>query len=459
VAIFAILYFLARIDVPTTLVALATFPLPLLYFRNMQGQIKESSSRVQQEVAAITGDAQEKIAGSRVIHAFTQEKNEERLFYRESEELFSRAMRRVYLQSMNVTISGILTQSAPLIVTLFGGYRVITGAMSVGELVAVGMYLTPLYVPLQRFSELNVVLANSMAALDRIFEIMDEKPEITDRPNAIRLKHVEGKVDFDHVYFSYSQEGEGTLALCDLTFMALAGQKIALVGPSGSGKSTLVSLISRFYDVDAGQVRIDGQDVRDVEVHSLRRQIGMVLQNPVLFSGTIRENILYGHPRATRAQIVAACEAAHAYDFIRALPNGFDTLIGEGGAGLSGGQKQRITIARAFLKNPAILILDEATSALDSESERLIQEALERLIAGRTTFTIAHRLSTIVKADHILVLNEGRIVEGGTHAGLLQQGGMYRRLYEQQFESALAWFELLPVNGNGLGPALVGRTA
>jgi ABC-type multidrug transport system fused ATPase/permease subunit len=443
ISLVVILYFMVQIDLTTTLVALATFPLYLYFFKKLQGEIKASSYQVQQEIATMSGNAQEKISGSRVVHAFTQEKNEERTFQRESEELFSKAMRRVYFQSMNMTTTGTLTQLAPLIVTLFGGYQVIHGALSIGELVAVTMYLSPLYTPLQRFSELNVVFANSMAALDRIFEIMDEKPEITDRPKALELKQIAGKVEFEQVHFSYSKENQGTLVLSDLNFTAEPGQKIALVGPSGSGKSTLVSLIPRFYDVDAGRVEIDGCDVRDIQLTSLRRHIGMVLQDPILFSGTIRENILYGNPKATDEQIMAASKAANAYDFIRSLPHGFDNEIGEGGVFLSGGQRQRLTIARAFLKDPRILILDEATSSLDSESERLIQEAMERLIVGRTTFIIAHRLSTIVNADRILVLNSGSVVETGTHVQLLQKDGVYRHLYEQQFQSARFSLDLL----------------
>ncbi|HYN87883.1 MAG TPA: ABC transporter ATP-binding protein [Ardenticatenaceae bacterium] len=443
-ALLLILYFLLRIDAGITIVALSTFPIYIYFFRRLQTEIKSSSAQVQEEIASISGNIQEKIAGSRVVHAFAQEKREHKAFHEESEKLFLTAMRRIYYQSLNMTVTGIITQLAPLIVILFGGYQVITGRLSVGELVAVGMYLAPLYTPLQRFSELNVVLGNSMAALDRIFEIMDQKPEILDRPDAIRLEAIRGEVAFERVHFSYKREdAEEGPVLEEISFTARPGQKIALVGPSGSGKSSLISLIPRFYDVDAGAVRIDGHDVRDVKQRSLRRHIGMVLQNPILFSGTIRGNLLYGRPEATDQEIVAACKAANAYDFIRTLPDGFATEVGEGGVFLSGGQRQRLTIARAFLTDPKILILDEATSALDAESERLIQEALKRLMVGRTAFIIAHRLSTIVNADRILVLHEGRIVESGTHTELLRRGGLYRRLYEQQFASASASLDLL----------------
>ncbi|MGQ9779996.1 MAG: ABC transporter ATP-binding protein [Bacillota bacterium] len=305
------------------------------------------------------------------------------------------------------------------------------GRLTVGELVAVGMYLGPLYLPLQRFSELNVVFANSMAALDRIFELMDERPEVADRPGAVELPEIEGRVEFEHVFFSYNRENGPILQ--DVSFTVEPGQKVALVGPSGAGKTTLVNLIPRFYDVDAGAIRIDGHDIRDLKLKSLRRHIGIVLQDPVLFSGSIRENVLYGNPRASVEEVIAACKAANAHDFIMALPQGYDSEVGERGAHLSGGQRQRITIARAFLKNPRILILDEATSVLDAESEKLVQEALERLMVGRTTFIIAHRLSTIINADLILVLDHGRLVEAGTHASLMAAGGLYCRLFARQF--------------------------
>ncbi|MEZ4599514.1 MAG: ABC transporter ATP-binding protein [Syntrophotaleaceae bacterium] len=437
-ALAVILFFLFRIDVPTALVALSTFPVYLYFFRRPQRQIKASSLQVQQELAALSGNVQEKIAGSKVIHAFTQEKTEQKNFHRDSEKLFSRTMRSVYLQSMNMTITDTLTNLSPLIVALFGGYRVIHGDMSIGELMALGMYLGPLYLPLQRFTELNIVFANSMAALDRIFEIMDEKPGVADAPDAVELGDVQGRVEFRNVSFGYDREdAEEGPVIRNLNLAIQPGQKVALVGPSGSGKSTVVSLIPRFYDVKGGRISIDGQDIRDVTLTSLRRQIGVVLQTPILFSGSVRDNILYGNPRASHEEVVQAARAANALDFIQSLPMGLDTEVGEGGAFLSGGQKQRLTIARAFLKNPRILILDEATSALDSESERLIQEALERLTAGRTTFTIAHRLSTIVNADLILVLDKGRVVESGTHVQLLQRDGIYRNLYRQQFAASL----------------------
>ena len=431
VALVLILYFLLTIDVNVTLVALVTFPVYLYFFRKFKSEIQASSYQVQEEISHIAGNVQEKIAGNRVVHAFTQEKTEEESFLRESTHLFSTTMRRVYLQSMNVTITGVIVQLAPLIVMLYGGYQVIKGNLTVGELVAVNMYLSPLYTPLQRFSDLNVIFANSMAALDRVFEIMDQEPEIHDNPGAIELTDVEGRVEFYHVFFAYHNatiEEPGPV-LQDLTFTVEPSQRVALVGPSGAGKSTVVSLIPRFYDVDAGKVLIDGHDVREVTLNSLRRHVGVVLQEPILFSGTVLDNVRYGRPEATDREIIEACKAANAYDFIMALPKGFETEVGERGALLSGGQRQRLTIARAFLKDPKILILDEATSSLDAESERLIQSALERLMEGRTTFVIAHRLSTIENADRIFVMENGRIVETGTHDQLLHTEGVYQRLY------------------------------
>jgi subfamily B ATP-binding cassette protein MsbA len=434
IAIVVVLYFLFKIDVTMTLVALATFPVYILVFRRFSDRIRRTTRQAQDQLSVMSSNAQERISGSMVIQAFAQEGNEQTRFQTESEELFSTNMRRILIQSLHQALAGALVGLAPLVIICYGGYRVIYGDITVGELIAITMYLGPLYLPLQRFSELNIVFSNSMAALDRIYEIMDEKPEIVDRAGAIELSKVRGDVTFDSVSFSYNR---GCPILKNVTFSVGAGQKVAMVGPSGSGKTTLVNLIPRFYDVGAGRVMIDGHDVRDIKIKSLRRFISMVLQDPVLFSGTIRENILYGNPSAGEQDVIRAARAANAYDFISSLPNGFDTQVGERGALLSGGQKQRITIARAFLKDPAILILDEATSSLDSQSEYLIQDAMARLVKGRTTFVIAHRLSTIIHADQIFVLDAGSVIESGTHEELLDNAGTYKGLYEGQFRAAL----------------------
>ncbi len=373
ISLVLIAYFLLTIDVGISLVALVTFPFYLYFFRRSQGAIKISSHRVQEEIEALSGTLQERIAGNRVVRAFGREQFEEQTFDRESQKLLSTSMYRVYLQSVNLAITGVIVNVAPLIVMLYGGYQVINGHLTVGDLIAVTMYLPSLYTPLQRFSELSVVFANSMAAVDRVFEIMDQKPEIRDQPGAVDLGNVEGRVEFEHVCFTYhNDEDEQGPVLHDLNFVVEPGDKVALVGPSGSGKSTIVSLIPRFYDTDEGRVLIDGCDVREVTLQSLRRAVGVVLQTPILFSGSIYDNIRYGRPEANEAEIIEACRAANAWEFIQHFPKGIYSEVGEGGGYLSGGQRQRLTIARAFLKDPKILILDEATSALDSESERLI---------------------------------------------------------------------------------------
>lgn len=430
-ALLVVLFFLFRINVNLTLMALVTFPLYIYVFKTFQRNIRSATHEIQEGTSQLAGNAQEKIAGSYVVHAFGQERREGRYFKRDSGHLLSATIRLLRFRGGNAAVTGIITQGAPLLVLLYGGYLVITGGITVGELVAVTLYLGPLYLPLERFSELNVVLANSLAALDRVFEVMDQTPDIRDAPGAKELESPRGRVRFDHVYFSYGQEADSPVAvLRDISFTVEPGQKVALVGPSGSGKSSLISLIPRFYDVTAGSILVDGQDVRNLQVKSLRQSISIVLQTPVLFSGTVRENILYSKPSASEQELIQAAKAANAYDFIQNLAQGFDSEVGEGGGFLSGGQRQRVTIARAFLKDPQILILDEATSALDTASEKLIQNALERLMEGRTTFIVAHRLSTIQHADMILVMREGRIVDAGTHHQLLRKEGLYQELYK-----------------------------
>lgn len=432
-AVAVVLYFLVQIDWTLALVTLATFPLYLFFFRKLGGKLKQSTHKVQRQVETMSGNIQEKVAGASVIHSFGQEESEGKRFSQASDQLFSAVMRTSYLSSLNMAVTGTLTSISPLIVTMYGGWLVIQGQITVGELVAVTMYLGPLYLPLQRFSELNAVFSSSLAALDRIFEVLDETPEIQSAPDAVSLDRCEGHVEFRDVHFGYSPQRP---TLKGVSFTIPAGTRTALVGPSGSGKTTITNLLPRFYDVTEGSILVDGRDIRTLEIESLRRPIAMVLQDPILFSGSIRENLLYGEPDATAADLEAACRNANAWDFIQALPDGMETEVGERGTQLSGGQKQRITIARAFLRNPRILVLDEATSSLDSESERLIKDALDRLMEGRTTIVIAHRLSTIVTSDQILVLQHGRIVDSGRHDELMAHDGLYRSLYLKQHGEA-----------------------
>jgi ABC-type multidrug transport system fused ATPase/permease subunit len=312
----------------------------------------------------------------------------------------------------------------------YGVHQILEGRLTVGALTQFLLYLTMFYSPLQRLSDLSVVLSNALAAIDRIFEYFDTQPHVAEHAGARRLAECQGRIDFERVSFGYDADA---LILKDVNFTIQPGQTVAFVGPSGAGKSTLASLVPRFYDPTRGVIRLDGHDLRELALDSLRNHIGIVNQETILFSGTVLENLLLAAPSATQAQIYAALEAAHALEFVEKLPDGLATEVGERGAVLSGGQKQRLAIARAFLKDPKILILDEATSALDSRSERRIQTATARLLRNRTSIVIAHRLSTVLRADQIVVLDGGRIVDVGRHQELLARGGLYAQLYREQF--------------------------
>ncbi len=414
--------------------ALGILPLYVANFLLVRARIYQAASEGRDQYSEIYATLSESIAGIKVIMSFARESAEARRFISECRQAIRLNMRATHWRAILGAGANLITVLANVIVLLIGAHEVlIKGRMSMGELIAFRTYLSMLYSPIIALVTVNDTITTVMTAIERIFETLDTVPDLTERPDAIRLGRVEGRVEFDHVSFAYEP---GELVLDDICFVAEPGSSTALVGPSGSGKTTLVHLIPRFYDPTSGRILIDGIDLRDVTLSSLRNNIGMVMQETFLFSGTLRENIKYGRPEATDEEVVQAAIAANAHDFIMEFPDGYETIVGERGTRLSGGQRQRISIARALLRNPRILILDEATSALDSESEALIQEALERLMKGRTTFTIAHRLSTVMEADTILVLDQGRIVERGTHAELATAGGLYARLCEVQFRRA-----------------------
>ena len=336
---------------------------------------------------------------------------------------------------MNVLFTLVLAVG-PAVIYWYGGLLVIGGRLSVGDVVAFVAYLTGLFGPVMQLAGLSISVQETMGVFGRIVQLLERTPEVQDRPGAAELRNVRGEIQFDHVTFAY--EPDRPPALDGVSFRACPGQLVALVGPSGAGKTTAAYLVPRFYDPQEGEIRIDGVDIRAVTQRSLLDQIAMVTQDTYLFHDTIRANLRYARPAATDAELEEACRTAHIHDVISRLPAGYDTVVGERGVKLSGGQRQRLAIARAILKDPRILILDEATSALDSRSERLIQRALAPLMRGRTTLAIAHRLSTILDADLILVLDQGRLVESGTHEELLRRGGLYARLYREQFTGSRA---------------------
>ncbi len=418
------------------LVGLSVYPFYILNYLLHIGHIKATADEVREHRDIMQGDLQEKLAGALVVKSYAKERYEVRQFMGQTRTLLDGNVHLSMLGTRLWTIAEFIGSGCGVALLLwYGGREVITGRLQPGSLVAFISFITGyLYGPTLRLIQLNEVLARANAALRRIFALLDTQPEILDRPGAALLPPILGEIRYENVWFEYEK---GQPVIKGINLHILPGQMVAFVGQSGSGKTTMINLLSRHYDVTGGRITVDGHDLRDVSLDSLRRQVGVVIQETILFNTTIRENIRYGRLDASDKDVEEAARAANIAHVIEALPKGYDTRIGEEGVKLSGGEKQRAAIARALLSDPRILILDEATSSLDSETETLIQEALDHLMRGRTSFVIAHRLSTIVTADVIVVMEHGVIKEMGSHQELLAKGGVYAGLYTQQFKVAL----------------------
>jgi len=411
------------------LLALGAMPFILYRAYDFGRRYRPLSLAIQNQVAVLTTRLEQNLRGARVVKAFAQEEAEIARFEQENNRWFGLSTHALQLQVTNMPFIDLIANLSLVAIIWYGGTLVLQGRLTFGELVAFNAYLAQLVQPVRRIGQITPAVAQAIAAGERIFEILDAQSEVTESPTAVPLPPVTGHVRFEHVSFAYFGRHR---ILNDISFEAQPGQVIALLGATGSGKSTIINLIPRFYDPTAGRILVDGYDLRDVTLASLRAQIGIVLQETTLFAATLRENIAFGRPDATEAEIVEAAQAAQAHDFIMATPDGYDTYVGERGVTLSGGQKQRIAIARALLKDPRLLILDDAMASVDTETERLIQLALERLMQGRTSFVIAQRLSTVRLADLILVLEKGRLAAHGTHAELLRTSGLYAEIYQRQ---------------------------
>lgn len=428
---------MAGINLPLTLLTAVVLPLSVIITKRIRVHIKSERKKVQRNISEISGYMQERMAGFATVKLFNMEEHEKKKFFGYSNDIyrFTRKANRYF--SMGEAVNASMSEIISAIIVGLSAFCIIYGKMSIGEMIVFYSYLGYFVTPLRRFSELNVTYARSVAGIERVFEILDTPTDIQEAEHAIALTaSTPMNIRFEHVFFHYNKENNW-MNLSDIHFSIGAGEQVAVVGSSGCGKTTLINLLARFYDVDSGAITIDGENICNYSLRSLYQHIGMVFQDTVLFSETIADNILYGRQDASMDEVEKAARAANAYSFIMDMPEKWQTKLGERGVGLSGGQKQRIAIARVFLKNPSLLILDEATSALDSESERLVQEALENLMEKRTSIVIAHRLSTIINADRIIVMHQGRIVEMGTHAELLAKNGRYTQLYQMQFEGVV----------------------
>ena len=414
------------------IIALVAFPLAFWPIAKFGRKLRRTSIKSQEVTGGLTSHLQETIGGAKLVKAFGAEEYEVDRFASRNMDLFRLSMKIVKVQALASPLSETFAGIGAAAVIFYGGFSVVNGHSTPGNFFSFLTALFMLYEPVKRLSRVNNVIQQGIAAATRVFEVMDTLPEVEEKPGAPPLPPIRREIELDHVAFRY--HGEGDYILKDITLKVPAGTLVAIVGSSGAGKTTLVDLLPRFYDPQRGAIRIDGTDIREVSVSSLRARIGVVSQHTILFNDTVRANIAYGLPDAPLPRIEEAARRANAHGFISRLRDGYDTVVGEQGMKLSGGERQRVAIARALLKDAPILILDEATSALDSESDSVVQEALDALMRGRTTFVIAHRLSTVRNADLILVVEDGSIVERGTHEGLLAGDTRYRSFYLKQFE-------------------------
>ena len=423
-----------RIDWKLTLGMFIVAPILMTTVKKYSKKLKKSGKERQEATGTLNSKLQETLSGIRVIRAFATEKQEIRNFKKISLELKKVVMKTVGYNAKSNSVSEALNYVMMAILLLFGGYRILRGRVfTTGDFLTIMSAIGSMYTPVRRSANIYNSLSTNIPSIGRIFEILDVVPEIADAPDCVNFEEFKSDITFENVDFSYKDSDEKVLK--NINLVAKKGETVALVGNSGGGKSTLVNLIPRFFDVTGGKITIDGIDVKNYKIKSLRKKIGIVPQETFLFGGTILENIRYANQNASVEEVVEAAKMANAHEFIEKLEQGYETEIGERGIKLSGGQKQRISIARAILENPQILILDEATSALDNESEQLVQDALEKLMKGKTTFVIAHRLSTIINSDKIVVIQQGEIRETGTHEELLNKDGIYKSLYNKSFKN------------------------
>ena len=431
IMVIGIVGFLLYIDWKLALVSFIIIPLISFAISKFGFKMRSISTKIQNEMSSVTNILQETLSAVRIVKAFNNEQKEIKKFSKANERTLQENLKGVQLEATITPVVELIISFGAAAFLWYGGHKVLRGQMTTGELITFIGYIGLLVSPINILSKSYNLMQKAIGASERIFKLLEVDEKVIEKEEAIKMPPIEGEVVFNEVNFSYNEDEQ---VLKNINLNIKPGEMVAFVGHSGAGKTTLVNLIPRFYDVNSGEIKIDGINIKDVQIDSLRKQIGIVPQETILFKGTIAENIAYGASGKTRDEIISAAKKANAHQFIKEFDNGYDTEVGERGVSLSGGQKQRISIARALLTDHRLLILDEATSSLDLKSESLIQEALERLIKDRTTFVIAHRLSTIINADKIIVIEEGKIVEKGDHEQLIEQKGYYYKLYKSQFE-------------------------